>query len=183
VKKMCVKHKLKISAIIAVMMIVIAGAAFLVSILQVKAEEGWRRKTELKVDCVYFVGAQDDNTEDNLFPIIATLYLTQEHRLDSCNIKIVAYLMRENPKLALDKNTVAVGVIGGGKTREIEVKLIVSSLDISHDVDFLIFENDLLVMRGSGSIRVRKVVVGPGNYRFMVEIGRVADFTKVDNSA
>lgn len=145
----------------------------------VRAQEPtWRRDTKLQVDDVYFLAGADDNTEDNIIPITATLYLTNGQWNSSGNVKIVAYLLRRSPSIGVDKSTVEAGTISGSTTKEIGAQLVIPGLDTSYDVEFLIFENDLLVLRGQGNIEIFQIWQGSQVQNY-VQVNTAARFEKV----
>lgn len=172
------KYKWGIVAALAVIVSIVA-AAFVLNPPPTEAQEPeWKRETKLQVDDVYFLAGEDENTEDNFIPIITTLYLTNAQWNSSGNVKIVAYLIRSNPNIAVDKNTVEIGVIQGSTTKEAEVQLVLPDLNTPYDIDFLIFENDLLVLRGQGNIEVVQIRAGGSIYNY-VQINRSAIFSQV----
>jgi len=174
------KYKWGIVAALAVITSMVA-AAFMLNPPPAKAQEPeWKRETKLQVDDVYFLAGEDDNTEDNLIPIITTLYLTNAQWYSSGNVKIVAYLLRTNPNIAVDKSTVEIGVIPGSTTKEAGVQMILPGLNTPYDVDFLIFENDLLVLRGQGNIEV--VQIRAGGLAYSVQINDEAIFKPVTDN-
>lgn len=157
----------------------IVAAAFMLIPPPTKAQEPeWKRETKLLVDDVYFLAGEDENTEDNIIPVITTLYLTNAQWNSSGNVKIVAYLLRTNPNIAVDKNTVEIGVIPGSTTKEAEVQVVLPGLNTPYEVDFLIFENDLLVLRGQGNIEVVQIQAGGSIYNY-VQINKGASFEQV----
>jgi len=172
------KYKWGIVAALAVIASMVA-AAFMSNPPPTEAQEPeWKRETKLQVDDVYFLAGEDENTEDNFIPIITTLYLTNAQWNSSGNVKIVAYLLRTNPNIAVDKSTVEIGVILGSTTKEAGVQMILPGLNTSYDVDFLIFENDLLVLRGQGNIEVVQIRAGGSIYNY-VQINESAVFEQV----
>lgn len=138
--------------VIAITIISIASPRVVVS----SSEPEWSRDTKLQVDTVYVLSGEDDNTEDNSTPVVANIYLTNENWKDSGDVKIVAYLLRRNPDIGIGNESTLVGVIEGGVTKEIGVRLVIPDFTTSYDIDFLIFENDLLVLRGQGNIQIYK---------------------------
>jgi hypothetical protein len=173
-----------VAAVLAVFSTII-GAMFVltssvVSTHLVKAQEPvWQRDTKLQADDVYFLAGADDNTEDNIIPITATLYLTNGQWNSSGNVKIVAYLLRTSPSIGVDKSTVEAGTIAGSTTKEIDAQLVVPGLDTSYDVEFLIFENDLLVLHGQGNIEIFQIQQG-SLFRNYVQVNTAARFEKVN---
>jgi len=174
------KYKWGIVAALAVITSVVAATLALIPPPTKAQEPEWKRETKLQVDDVYFLAGEDDNTEDNLIPIITTLYLTNAQWNSSGNVKIVAYLLRTNPNIAVDKSTVEIGVILGSTTKEAGVQMILPGLNTPYDVDFLIFENDLLVLRGQGNIEVVQIRAGGSIYNY-VQINKYADFKQVSD--
>lgn len=171
------RHEWGIVAALVVIASMVAAAFVLIPPTKAQEPE-WKRETKLLVDDVYFLAGEDDNTEDNLIPIITTLYLTNAQWNSSGSVKIVAYLLRTNPNIAVDKSTLEVGVIPGSTTKEVGVQMTVPGLNTSYDVDFLIFENDLLVLRGQGNIEVVQIRAGDLIYNY-VQINTEAIFEQV----
>jgi len=172
------KYKWGIVAALAVIASMVAAAFMLIPPPTKAQEPEWKRETKLQVDDVYFLAGEDENTEDNFIPIITTLYLTNAQWNSSGSVKIVAYLLRTNPNIAVDKSTVEIGAIPGSTTKEAGVHVVLPGLNTPYDVDFLIFENDLLVLRGQGNIEVVQIQSGGSNYNY-VQINKDAIFEQV----
>jgi hypothetical protein len=171
------KHKWGIVTALAVIASTVVAALVLISPTKPQEPE-WKRGTKLQVDDVYFLTGQDDNTEDNLIPVVTTLYLTNAQWNSSGSVKIVAYLLRTSPNIAVDKGTVEIGTIHGSETKEVGIQVVVPSLNTSYDVNFLIFENNLLVLRGKGSIEVVQISLG----EYAVKIGSATVFTPITDN-
>ncbi|MBA7593254.1 hypothetical protein ES703_00172 [subsurface metagenome] len=172
------KYKWGIVAALAVITSIVAATLALIPPPTKAQEPEWKRETKLQVDDVYFLAGEDDNTEDNLIPIITTLYLTNAQWNSSGSVKIVAYILRTNPNIAVDKSTLEVGIIPGSTTKEAGVHVMLPGLNTPYDVDFLIFENDLLVLRGQGNIEVIQIRAGASSYNY-VQINESAIFKQV----
>lgn len=150
------RRKLGISlAIIATIMIL--AAAFTAQTLS--KEQEWTRKTRLCVDDVYFLLSKKGGDNENAVSVIATLYLTNAQANGSEDVKIVAYVIRPTTRAADDKSIAAAGRIEGSKTKEVEVEITVLDLGTMYEVDFLIFEGELLVLRGKGKIGVNRITL------------------------
>lgn len=110
---------------------------------------------------VYFMPGVVEN--DNQIPLRATLYLSNILESSSGQVKVIMYLIRTDTSYVENKSVADVGSIGGRKTKEIEFDTSVSTLSVSYNVDFLIFEDDWLTMRGDATIQARSVWVGGQN--------------------
>lgn len=141
---------------------IIATITILVATFTAQAlskEQEWTRKTRLCVDDVYFLLSKKGGDNENAVSVIATLYLTNAQANGSGDVKIVAYVIRSTTGAADDKNIAAVGRIEGSETKEVEVEITVPSLGTMYEVDFLIFESELLVLRGKGKIGISRITL------------------------
>ena len=105
-------------------------------------------KEHLFVDAIYLLKTGETNDTVN---ITCNLYLTNIWEKESGTIKVTAYVIETSKNLAVFKNTVEIGTIGANSTAEIEIPIELSNN--SYKVDILIFEDDLLVIKGDLSIR------------------------------
>jgi hypothetical protein len=143
-------------------------------------EPEWARETKLQVDAAYLLTAEDENAEDNIIPIVANLYITNAQWNESGDVEIVAYLLRRNPDIGIDKGTLEVGKVRGGTTKEAGVQLVLPDLNTAYDIDFLVFENDLLVLRGEGNIQIVRSVLLDGSVKNYVQLNTEFAFNQVN---
>ncbi len=112
-------------------------------------------EAHLFVEDVYFMmdgsRAAVDGDGIERVDIITTVYITNDGLAEAKNVKITAWPMDEDKNMGKDKVDETVGIIPIQKTSEIELTIRVPP-GARHNVDFLIFERDLLILRGSGSV-------------------------------
>ena len=109
-------------------------------------------KEHLFVDATYLLKTGETNDTVN---ITCNLYLTNIWEKESGTIKVIAYVIETSKNLAVYKNTVEIGKIAANSTAEIELPIELSNN--SYKVDILIFEDDLLGIKGDLSIRAYPV--------------------------
>jgi len=119
---------------------IIASTAFIYSLS--------KKENSLSVDAMYLLKNDEGKDEINISGII---YLTNI-RAVSGSVKIIAYLTERWNGIALYKKEVEVGRLSKDKTTEIEFEM--SIKNGSYSLEILVFEDDLLRIKGGGWIQV-----------------------------
>ncbi len=134
------KNWMKYVAIVAVIIIIVA------SLLAISFEKK-TEKNELSVDAMYLLREGDGGEVINVSAII---YLTNVGG-ESGSIKIIAYLMERWKGVAVDRKEMDIGKIDADKTKEIVLPMEMGNK--SYEIEVLVFEDDLLKIKGGGAIR------------------------------
>ena len=128
-------------AAIAVVVIIIASFFIL-------SPKGEAKENELSVDAMYLLKKGESEEGINASAII---YLTNVGS-ESGNIKITVYLMERWKGVAIDKKEMEIGKIAKDKTKEIELNMEMGNK--SYEIEVLVFEDDLLKIKGGGAVRI-----------------------------
>lgn len=107
-----------------------------------------KKENSLSVDAMYLLKNDEEEDEINISGII---YLTNI-RAESGNVKIIAYLTEEWSEIALYKKEIIVGNLPKDKTTEVEFEISIENG--SYGLQILVFEDDLLRIKGGGWINV-----------------------------
>ena len=91
---------------------------------------------------------------DDTVNITCTPYLTNIWEKESGEIKIIVYVVKSSNNLADYKSTLEYGVISANSTAELEVPI--KLFADTYKVDMLIFEDDLLVLKGCVTIQAKQ---------------------------
>ena len=109
----------------------------------------------LFVDALYLLKTGETNYSVN---VTATLYITNTwNDTESGNIKIIVYVVDKNRGIATNKSNIIVGNIQEDATKEVEIPI--TLVNSTSRVDFLIFENEKLVSKGSTTVSITPVQV------------------------
>lgn len=108
----------------------------------------------LFVDATYLLKTDETNNSVN---VSCTLYLTNLWEKESGIIKATVYVIEDVNNLAVYKNNVSIGEIGGDSTAEIEIPVILSNS--SYKIEILIFENEKLIIKGVVTISAYPIYV------------------------
>jgi len=136
------KNKMKYVIVAGIVAIIILVAFMLYSF----KEEG--RENELSVDAMYLLKEEGKGETMNASAII---YLTNVGG-ESGNIKIIAYLMERWKGVAVARNEVKIGKIAADKTKEVQIPM--EMRNKSYEIEVLVFEDDLLKIKGGGALRI-----------------------------
>lgn len=109
--------------------------------------------TNLIVGDSYFTLAGTNGQASNF---IASLYLTNQGSSDSGKIRIVTYVLESGRNLVKNQTKTEIGVLNGRTTGETSIPFSIPVYNETHyyTINFLIFEDDMLILKGSGSIGV-----------------------------
>ena len=135
----------------------------LVSIFYFQKSEA-EKENKLSVDAMYLLKRNETKEYVNATAII---YLTNLHA-ESGEIKIIVYLMERWKGVAIDKRELEIGKLQKDKTEEIQID--VQMENKSYDLEILVFENDLLKIKGNGGVTVYLYNAGKGGYRYEVSL-------------
>jgi flagellar basal body-associated protein FliL len=110
------------------------------------------KEAHLFVEDVFFMktGSRADGEDIDM---LTTVYVTNDGLADALNVKITARSMDDKKNLVHDKVDKTVGNIPIQKTSEIEL-IIKIPTGSRHEVDLMIFEKGLLILRGTGSVAI-----------------------------
>ncbi|MEA2053664.1 MAG: hypothetical protein U9O96_00880 [Candidatus Thermoplasmatota archaeon] len=145
------KYVIPLVAVVAVILIILASYACFF--------RGGEKENRLSVDAMYLMKSGEGNEKVNVSAII---YLTNVDA-GSGDVKIVTYLMERWKGIATDKKEVEIGKLKKDKTTEVEIGMQMGNT--SYDLEVLIFEDDLLKIKGQGGIKVDFQVYEDGIYR------------------
>ena len=106
------------------------------------------KENKLSVDAMYLLKRNETKEYVNATAII---YLTNLHA-ESGEIKIIVYLMERWKGIAVDKKELEIGKLQKDRTEEIQID--VQMKNRSYNLEILVFENDLLKIKGRGEITV-----------------------------
>lgn len=143
------------------------GVAILIvlaSIFYFQKSEAEIKENKLSVDAMYLLKRNETKEHVNATAII---YLTNLHA-ESGEIKIIVYLMERWKGVAIDKRELEIGKLQKDKTEEIQID--VQMENKSYDLEILVFENDLLKIKGSGEVTVYLYNTGKGGYGYEVSL-------------
>ena len=138
---------IKYVTVIAVIIIIIAAGVLSSYVCLHNA----KNKNHLSVDAMYLV---KNGESDDKINVSATLYLTNVGA-KSGDIKIVTYIMERWKGIAIDKKEINVGKLEKDKTSEVELNMQIGNG--SYDIEVLVFEDDLLKIKGQGGITTTMV--------------------------
>ena len=127
--------------IIALISLVIISSAFLYPY--------GKKKSNLSVDAMYILKNSESEGKVNISAII---YLTNTGG-KSDDIKIVAYLLEKWKGIAVEKKEISIGEVKGGVTKEISTYMQIGNG--SYQLEVLVFENELLKIKGGGWIETK----------------------------
>ncbi len=106
------------------------------------------KENKLSVDAMYLLKRNETKEYVNATAII---YLTNLHA-ESGEIKIIVYLMERWKGIAVDKKELEIGKLQKDRTEEIQID--VQMKNRSYNLEILVFENNLLKIKGRGEITV-----------------------------
>lgn len=127
---------------------ILSVAVILIIISAVFAYLSREKKNSLSVDAMYLLKKEEGEEEINVSAII---YLTNINSV-SGNVRIIAYLTEYGREIALYKKEVMVGKLPKDKTTEIEFEMSIENG--SYSLQILVFEDNLLKIKGGGWINV-----------------------------
>lgn len=118
------------------------------------AGAAWAVRTDgatVDIQQAYFVAASPAEGDLNL---TASLFVTNAARRASDDVSVVVFVVPTHTGLSSFTTRVNVGAIPPGTTQQASVPVVVPQFNgsRSYRVDFLVFEDDLLTQRGSGSV-------------------------------
>jgi hypothetical protein len=113
-----------------------------------------RPSKHLFVDALYLLKTGETNYSVN---VTVTLYITNTwNDTESGDVKIITYVIDRDRGIATNKSKTMVGKIDKNVTKEVEIPI--TLINSSSKVDFLIFENEKLILKGDVSVEITRVV-------------------------
>jgi len=118
----------------------------------------------LEVEEVYFV-VKDQNGDQ--FTLETFAFITNEGD-DDCEVRIRAFAIDVQTNLAMDQASVSIGKVAAQKTEEASVDMDLPK-DGKYRVELLIFKDEKVTVKGSGTVNLQEAGTGGKDYHSNVE--------------
>jgi len=155
VKKSRNKILYLIAGLVAAIFIFTAGTMALLVSEEIEKSKPPKRIEEphLIVEDVFFMKTFSRSDTEKI-DITTTVYITNDGLADAERVKIIAFPVDDKNNLASDKCKTSVGNIYKQKTAEAEFMISVPT-GSKNEVELLIFEDDRLILSGTGSVVIQ----------------------------
>lgn len=139
-----------------IILLSIIVTALIVSEINEVDFEPEEKNSKLYIDDVYFLLSSSTRNSGEDVHLMVIPYITNIGTKNSGNVKVTIYAIDQETNLGVDKNTQIVGTIINETTSESELILALPG-NSSYRIELLIFESDKIVLKGSGSVRLKQI--------------------------
>lgn len=136
--------------LLGIIVIVIGLNGVLGYYLFLDEEEEVTKGAILRVDEVYFLA---QNMEGEELELEVYMFITNQGE-ESCSTRVRAFIIDVDTNLAMDEKNADMGILEGQKTREGSIRVNVPN-ECSYRVELLVFKNEKVTVKGSGTVDLR----------------------------
>lgn len=149
------KGMLALFVILVILLSVIITSIIVNEMNDVEAEPP-EKYSKLYIDDVYFLLPDYTRGTGEKINLNVNPFITNRGNIDSGDVKIVIFAIDQEKNIAVDKSSESFGTVSNDTTLDSELSLELND-NSSYRIELLIFEREKIVLKGSGTVKLREI--------------------------